>query len=117
MSRWLIGGVVVLAALAVTLRPAEPVMAVPPEEQSFGKDAALRVICKGVPTGYFLSRPSAVRVGDRAFLYGWRIDADAAVYIPVSDIDLIEEYASVERLKKVYSVGSPPMAGPAAGKK
>lgn len=99
----LLAAAIFLAAFAL-FRPVEPVSAAAPEERNFEKDAAVRVICKGVPAGYFLSQPRAVRVGDRAFLYGWRLDGDAAVYVPVSDIELIEEYSSVERLKKAYNL-------------
>jgi hypothetical protein len=100
--------VILLAALAVVfLRPAEPVAAAPPEERDFEKDGAVRVVRKGSSESYFLSRPRAVRVADRGFLYGWKVNGDAAIYIPVAEIELIEEFSSIERLKKVYRLDEP----------
>jgi hypothetical protein len=110
MTRWMIGGVLLLAAVfaASFLRPPEPASAAPPEERNFEPDGAVRVVRKGSSESYFLSRPRSVRVADRGFLYGWKVDGDSAVYIPVSEIELIEEFSSVERMKKVYRVGPPP---------
>ena len=106
--RWLFGGAL-LAAFAVALvRPAGPVSAGPPEEQSFEKGSAVRVTRKGSSEVFYLSNPKSVRVADRGFLYGWKVNGESGVYIPVSEIELIEEFASVERLKKVYRLDEPP---------
>jgi hypothetical protein len=104
----LIGVALLLAAFGVVLfRPVEPVSAAPPEEWSFEKDGAVRITRKGSSESLFLSRPKSVRVGDRSFLYGWRVNGDSAVYVPVSEIELIEEFSSVEKLKKAYRLGEP----------
>jgi hypothetical protein len=106
-QRWLIGGFL-LAALAVALfRPADSVSAAPPEERTFERDGAVRVTRKGPSESYFLAHAKSVRVGDRGFLYGWKIGGTSAVYIPVSEIELIEEFSSVEALKKAYKLGEP----------
>jgi hypothetical protein len=44
-------------------------------------------------------------VGDRAFLHGYRVDGNSAVYVPVSEIDLIEEFGSEAKLKAEYNLG------------
>ena len=99
----------ILSALAVALfRPVEAVSAAPPEEMKFDKGKALRITRKQGGEPLYLSRPEAVRIGDRSFLSGYRVGADVAVYVPVSDVDLIEEFASVEALKKLYRVGDAP---------
>jgi hypothetical protein len=105
MSRWLIGGGMALAAALALTTVREPLSAAPPEEATFVKDAAVRVICKGNAAGYFLTRPRAVWVGDRAFLHGYRVDGSSAVYVPVYEIDLIEEFSSEAKLKAEYSLG------------
>ena len=110
-----------LAALAVALfRPTEPVSAAPPEEQTFDKDVGLRVTRKGTGESYFLSHPKSVRIGDRGFLSGWKLEGASSVYIPVSEVELIEEFSSVEKMKKAYKLGETEKIGErttVAGKK
>lgn len=111
--RWRVGGaVVLLAALAAALyRPSEPAAAAPPEERSFEKDGAVRVTRKGSSESFFLSHPKSVRVGDRAFLYGWKVNGNSALYVPVSEVELIEEFTSIEKLLKAYRLPEPTAPG------
>jgi hypothetical protein len=54
-----------------------------------------------------VSAAASVRVGDRGFLYGWKVGGDSALYVPVSEVELIEECSSVEKLKKAYRLDPP----------
>jgi hypothetical protein len=111
MSRSLLlfSAALVLAALAVALiRPVEVVSAAPPEEMKFDKGKALRVVRKGSPEPLFLSRPEAVRIGDRSFLSGYKVAEDVAVDVPISDVELIEEYPSADALRKAWRVPAAP---------
>jgi hypothetical protein len=110
MSRqcWIIGGVLLAVFAAALSRPAEPAAAAPPEERQFGKDAALRVTRKQAGEAFYLTHAVSVRVGDRAFLHAARVGNPAAVYIPVSEIELIEEFANLDAMKKVYKLEEPP---------
>jgi hypothetical protein len=113
-KQWLVGGIVVLLAASTVLffRPAESVSAAPPEEYEFPSGKALRVTRKqGEP--YYLSSPEVVRIGDRSFLSGYRVGEDMTVYVPVSEIDLIEQFATVDDLKKRYRIGAPDPKSPA----
>lgn len=102
-QRWSIGVVLLLVALAaLSIRPGGLVSAAPPEERTFLKDGAVRVTRTGSTEAFFLSSPGSVKVGDRGFLYGWKVGGDSALYIPVSEIVMIEEFPTVERMKKVY---------------
>lgn len=56
---------------------------------------------------FYLSSPEVVRLGDRSFLSGLRIEENMTVFIPVSEVDLIEQFSSVEDLKKRYRIGAP----------
>jgi hypothetical protein len=103
MSRWLIGGALVaVVAVVLLVRPTEPAAAAPPEEHSFDSKAALRVTRKGPPDVTYLVYPKGVRIGDRPFLYGNVVGGAGAVYIPVSDIDLIEQYSNVDEMRKAH---------------
>jgi hypothetical protein len=108
---WWVAGVVVVVAAVALFRPAAPAAAAPPEELKFARDKALKVTRRQAGEPLFLSSPGTVRIGDRAFLSGWKVGADVAVYIPVSDVELIEEYPSAEALRKAWNLP----AGPAAG--
>lgn len=102
-QHWFVGGAVVVAAVVLTLaRPAEPVAAAPPEERGFLEGAGLRVVRRGSAEPYFLTQAAGVRIGDRAFLYGRRVGAASAVYVPVSDVELIEEFADAEQMRKDF---------------
>jgi hypothetical protein len=108
-SLWLVAVAIVLSALAVALfRPVETATAAPPEEMKFDKGKALRITRKQAGEPLFLSRPETVRIGDRAFISGYKVVDDVAVYVPVSDVDLIEEYSSVEALRKAWRLPAPP---------
>lgn len=84
--------------------PVEVVSANQPGEMKFSRDKALRITRKQGGEPLYLSVPESVRIGDRAFLTGYRLTDDVAVYVPVSDIDLIEEYASVDSVRKKFNL-------------
>lgn len=101
---WPVCVALILAAVAVALfRPTESVSAAPPEEYKFAAHNALRVTRKQ-GEAFYLSSTAAVRIGDRLFIAGQRVGEDMKVFIPVSDIDLIEELTSVEEMKKRYRI-------------
>jgi hypothetical protein len=72
--------VLFLAALAL-FRSTESVSAAPPEDYKFAVGKALKVTRKQ-GEALFLSSPDVVRLGDRLFLFGSRVEEDMTVFIP-----------------------------------
>lgn len=106
-QRWLVGAAVLLTASVVALfRPVEPVSAAPPEEYRFAVGNAVRVTRKQ-GDAFFLSSPKVVQLGDRLCLFGSRVGEDMNVLIPLSDIDLVEQFNAVEDMKKRYRIEAP----------
>jgi hypothetical protein len=102
--RWIACGIALVVLATLLFRPTEPVAANPPPERSFPKDCGLRVTRKAPSEVYYLKYPESIRVGDRAFLYGKRVSGITYVYIPVSEIEGIEEYGNVDDMKKANSI-------------
>lgn len=84
------------------------------DEMRFEEADALRVVRAGNREPIYLHRPVTVRIGDRPFLGGVKVSSGVSVYVPTSDIDLIERFPSVDALKKVYKDAAPAVAVPPA---
>ena len=59
---------------------------------------------EGGESQFFLERSEVRSVLDRAFLVGHRIDADYTVWIPLSEIVRIEDFADLDKLKAYWKV-------------
>jgi hypothetical protein len=109
MSRqsWLIcGGAVAIAALAFAVfRGPEQARAAPPEDRSFAAGSVVRVTMQTpVQQEEFLSEPKVYRLGDRPFVVGRRFTSTALVWLPLSDVKMIEEFPNLEEMSKVHRV-------------
>jgi hypothetical protein len=108
-QRALVG--VLLAAVAVVglALGSGPLRAADTGEYRFEGKAA-RVSVKG-PVGpeMFIEQPRVRMLGDRPFVVGKPVGGRGLVWLPLADVILIEEFADVKEMGKVYRL-------PGAGK-